>query len=108
MTRNVQFFEVSWAPFALRLIVLLVLLGFGALPVLAQFDTGTITGTVTDPSGAVVPHAAVTIVNTGTSIQRTLQADSNGSFVASAVPFGNYIVSATASGFKGRRAQPSC
>jgi len=100
MTRNVQFFQMSRAPFALRLIVLLVLLGFCSLPVLAQFDTGTITGTVTDPSGAVVPHAAVTIVNTGTSIQRTLQADSNGSFVASAVPFGNYIVSATASGFK--------
>jgi len=105
MTRNVQFFEVSWAPFALRLIVLLVLLGFGALPVLAQFDTGTITGTVTDPSGAVVPHAAVTIVNTGTSIQRTLQADSTGSFVASAVPYGNYVVSATASGFKSAKSQ---
>ncbi len=100
MTRNVQFFRVSWATTALRLIALLVLLGFGSLPLLAQFDTGTITGTVTDPSGAVVAHAAVTIVNTGTSIQRTLQADGNGRFVASAVPYGNYIVSATASGFK--------
>src|SRR5580658_10096853 len=100
MTRNIQFFKVSWATVALHLIVLLVLLGFGSLPLLAQFDIGTITGTVTDPSGAVVPHAAVAIVNTGTSIQRTLQADSNGSFVASAVPFGNYMVSATASGFK--------
>ncbi|MGA7295100.1 MAG: TonB-dependent receptor [Terriglobales bacterium] len=100
MTRNVQFVKGNYSTVGVHLIVLLVLLGFGALPLLAQFDTGTITGTVTDPSGAVIPHAAVTIVNTGTAIQRTLQADSNGGFVASAVPFGNYIVSATAEGFK--------
>jgi len=105
MTRNVQFFKVSWATAALHLIVSLVLLGYGSLPLVAQFDTGTITGSVTDPSGAVVPHAAVKIVNTGTSIERTLQADGTGSFVASAVPYGNYIVSATASGFKEAKSQ---
>src|SRR6202167_5307274 len=105
MTRNVQFVKVSWPTLALHLIVLLVLLGFGSLPLLAQFDIGTITGTVTDPSGAVVPHAAITIVNTGTSIQRTLQADGSGRFVASAVPYGNYVVSATATGFKGAKSQ---
>lgn len=71
-----------------------------ALPVSAQvFDTATITGLVTDPSGAVVPHATVTISNLGTSIARTLQTDNGGNFVASALPFGNYVVSATASGF---------
>ncbi len=90
---------------ALRLAIGLAILCVMTLPLLAQFDTGTITGIVTDPSGAVVPHAAVTIVNTGTSIQRTLQADSNGTFVASAVPFGNYIVSASASGFKEAKSQ---
>jgi len=105
MTRNVQFLKISWPTLALHLIVLLVLLGFGSLPLLAQFDIGTITGTVTDPSGAVVPHAAITIVNTGTSIQRTLQADGSGRFVASAVPYGNYVVSATATGFKGAKSQ---
>src|SRR6266699_6450081 len=71
-----------------------------SLPGSAQvFDTGTLGGLVTDPSGAVVPHASVTITNVGTGIQRTLQTDNGGSFVASALPFGSYVVSATASGF---------
>ena len=63
------------------------------------FDTGTISGSVTDQSGAVVPHAAVTVTNVGTSVARTLQTDSGGDFVASALPFGTYVVSATAKGF---------
>src|SRR5690242_7564760 len=65
----------------------------------AQFDTGTITGTVTDPSGAMVVKASVTITNVGTGITKTLQTDSSGNFVASAVPFGTYVVSATSTGF---------
>ena len=78
-----------------------------SLPVSAQvFDTGTLGGLVTDPSGAVVPHATVTITNVGTGIQRTLQTDSGGSFVASALPFGSYVVSATASGFGTATSKP--
>ena len=65
----------------------------------AQFDTGTIAGAVTDPAGALVPHANVTVTNTGTSIQRTFQTDNTGNFVASALPFGEYVVSAIAGGF---------
>ena len=69
-------------------------------PVSAQvFDTGTIAGLVTDPSGAAVPHATITITNVGTSIERTLQTDQGGNFVSSALPSGNYVVSATAIGF---------
>src|SRR5437016_8959325 len=64
-------------------------------PVSAQvFDTGTIAGLVTDPSGAAVPHATITITNVGTSIERTLQTDQGGNFVSSALPSGNYVVSA--------------
>lgn len=86
---------------ALRLIVVLALncFLFTLLGSAQVFDTATITGLVTDPSGAVVPHAAVTITNVGTSSQRALQTDNTGAFVASALPFGNYVVSATASGF---------
>src|SRR6266581_3334327 len=65
----------------------------------AQFDTGTIAGSVTDPSGAMVAQASVTITNVGTGIRKTLKTDSGGNFVASAVPFGNYVVSATSTGF---------
>jgi len=71
----------------------------------AQFDTGTITGTVTDPSGAMVAKASVTITNVGTGIKKTLQTDSGGNFVASAVPFGTYLVSATSGGFAETKSQ---
>ncbi len=69
------------------------------MPVWAQFDTGTIVGSVTDPSGAVVPNASVTITNVDTGIETVLQTGSGGSFVASALPFGHYVVAATAGGF---------
>ncbi|HTX42521.1 MAG TPA: TonB-dependent receptor [Acidobacteriaceae bacterium] len=65
----------------------------------AQFDTGTIAGAVTDPSGAVVPNAAITITNEGTGIQTRLHTDGAGNFVASAMPFGHYVVTAEAAGF---------
>src|SRR5271156_1335555 len=99
MTRNVQFFKMSWPTLALHLIVLLVLLGFGSLPLLAQFDTGTITGTVTDASGAVVSHASVTVTNSGTGIQKSLITDQRGTFVASDLPFGTYVVTVNGTGF---------
>ncbi len=65
----------------------------------AQFDTGTITGSVSDPSGAMVAKASITITNTGTGIRRVLETDSGGNFVASSVPSGSYVVSAGAGGF---------
>lgn len=84
----------------LPLVLLALIFFLFTVPVSAQvFDTATITGLVTDPSGAVVPHATVTITNVGTSIQRILQTDNGGNFVASALPFGNYVVSATAISF---------
>jgi len=76
------------------------------LPAAAQFDTGTIAGTVTDPNGAVIPNAAITITNTGTSVQKTAKTDGSGSFVATALPFGNYVVSAAATGFSAVNSQP--
>lgn len=77
-------------------------LGF-ALTAMGQsagnFDTGTITGTVSDPSGAVIPHAAVTITNTGTGIVTTAKTGDTGLFTVPALPFGNYVVSAAADRF---------
>jgi hypothetical protein len=66
---------------------------------MAQFDTGTVSGLVTDTTGAVIPHSSVKITNTGTGIQTTANTDSSGSFVASGLPFGHYVVSAIATGF---------
>jgi Carboxypeptidase regulatory-like domain/TonB dependent receptor-like, beta-barrel len=72
----------------------------------AQFDTGTITGSVTDSTGAVVPQAKITLTNVGTSIQKNLQADGAGNFVASAMPFGTYVVSAAAANFAETKSEP--
>ena len=106
MTRNVQFFKMSWVPLALRLIVLLVLLGCGSLPLLAQFDTGTITGAVTDVSGAAVSHASVSVTNVGTGLQKDVVTDQNGNFVASDIPYGTYVVTVNMSGFATTKSSP--
>jgi hypothetical protein len=76
------------------------------LPVSAQFDTGAISGLVTDATGAVIPHSSITITNMGTGIQTTASTDGNGSFAASGLPFGHYVVSATAASFGKATTQP--
>jgi hypothetical protein len=60
----------------------------------------TIVGTVTDPSGAAVPNAAITITNTDTGVQRTLPSNGDGQYVAPDLPIGHYTVRANATGFK--------
>src|SRR5580704_15526770 len=70
-----------------------------AMPLWAQFDTGTIKGAVTDPSGAGVPKAKITATSVGTGIDTSTTSDANGDFVISAVPYGNYVVKANAAGF---------
>jgi hypothetical protein len=71
----------------------------------AQFDTGTITGLVTDSSGAAMANATVLVTNTGTSFQKAVQTNDGGSFTVSALPSGNYVVSASASNFAEAKSQ---
>ena len=107
MTGNAQFSTVRLAQRAVHLMVLLAVLACGALPLLAQFDTGTITGTVTDASGAVVPHATVTVTNVGTGFQKNLVTDPNGDFVAQRPRLSEpYVVTVRASGFAETKGQP--
>ena len=60
----------------------------------------TIVGTVTDPSGAAVPNASITITNNDTGVARTLPSNSDGQYVAPDLHIGHYTVRASASGFK--------
>jgi Carboxypeptidase regulatory-like domain len=71
------------------------------LPVLAQSlgTAGTIEGVVTDPSGAVVPGATVTLENPTTGYKRTTATDDAGAFRFSNVPPNKYSLSISASGF---------
>jgi hypothetical protein len=63
--------------------------------------SGTINGTVADPSGAVVPGATVKIQNPVSQYTRTATTDSAGHFQFSNVPFNSYHLSVVASGFQG-------
>jgi len=66
----------------------------------AQTPTGTITGTVTDESGAVVPNAKVTITNQATDFSRTVLANAEGLFSAPALLPGDYEVRCEQPGFR--------
>ncbi|HEY6447059.1 MAG TPA: carboxypeptidase regulatory-like domain-containing protein [Acidobacteriaceae bacterium] len=66
----------------------------------AQVDQGTITGVVSDPTGAVVPKAAITLTDIDTGLVLNSHADSNGIYTFSPIKIGNYRVSATAQGFQ--------
>jgi len=61
--------------------------------------SGDLTGSVTDPSGAVVPNASVTLKSNATGAIRTTTTTSSGAYRFSLLPPGNYTVSATAQGF---------
>lgn len=66
----------------------------------SQTTFATITGTVTDPTGAVVPAATVTATNTLTNIKTTAQSNEAGNFMISQLKEGTYTVRGEAAGFK--------
>jgi Carboxypeptidase regulatory-like domain len=67
----------------------------------AQITTATITGMITDPSGAQVPNASVTARNVDTGLTRTVVSGEDGNYRIEFLPVGNYAVEITpASGFK--------
>ncbi|MDR3564046.1 MAG: carboxypeptidase-like regulatory domain-containing protein, partial [Negativicutes bacterium] len=83
--------------------ILLVLAGAvllsSALSSWGQATSGSISGTVTDATGALVPRAAITATNTSTGVASHTTADSSGNYNFLSLPAGSYTVSATQSGF---------
>ncbi len=69
-------------------------------PLGAQTTAGSIVGTVTDPSGAIVAGATVTITNMGTNIAVKTTSDSSGEYVVTPLEVGKYSVTVEATGFK--------
>ena len=62
-------------------------------------STATVAGTVTDPSGAVVPHAQVTVHGNATGLDRVVTSDEQGGYTVPSLPPGNYRIEAVAPGF---------
>jgi hypothetical protein len=71
-------------------------IGFGY----GQAVTGSVLGTVTDASGAVVSNAKVSLTNIGTDVVRSAQTNASGNYTFADIPEGNYSVSVEATGFK--------
>jgi Carboxypeptidase regulatory-like domain len=82
-----------------RLLFAVMLMMVFAFGVNAQTFRGAINGTVTDPSGAVVPNAQVRAIDTATGIELTTLTTSDGQFAFQDLPLGTYKVIVTASGF---------
>ncbi len=79
------------------------LLLLGSSSALAQVDTGTILGTVTDTTGAVIPGAKVTIVQEGTQVRQSSETRGDGTYVFTPIKIGPYTVEVEFQGFQRAR-----
>src|SRR5258705_13186276 len=86
---------------ASRILISISVFAFCPLLIHAQTpNTGAITGTVSDPTGALIPHAAVIINSQGTGEKRDLATDADGSFSVPLLKPGNYNLTVSATGFE--------
>ncbi len=85
--------------------VIFALLSFGAFKAFPQAETGQIIGTVTDPSGAFIPGAKVTVRSVATGTERTGTSSDAGAFTFPNLQPDIYEVSVTAPGFNTLRQQ---
>jgi Carboxypeptidase regulatory-like domain/TonB-dependent Receptor Plug Domain len=82
----------------LRLLVVFILLS--ATLLVGQTFRGTVLGSVTDPSGAVVAGATVKVKNLGTGQERSAVTSADGSYSVNELPIGSYSVTVSQTGFK--------
>jgi hypothetical protein len=76
------------------------LMAFAADPLSAQIDTGGITGTVTDKSGAIVPSATITLTNDATGVVLSTKSTSTGTYSLNAIRPGTYTLRGEVAGFQ--------
>ncbi|WP_263383226.1 TonB-dependent receptor [Granulicella arctica] len=72
----------------------------------AQTITGSVTGVVTDPTGAIIPGAKVTATNTGTNVTNIATTNSAGVYDIRFLQIGQYKITIESPGFKGLSTQP--
>ncbi len=92
--------RASFSSASLKRTLPLIALAFAAVSASAQSGSaGAVRGAVTDPSGAVIPNAAVHLTDKVSGFDRTTTSDATGQFVFSNVPFNPYTIDASAKGF---------
>src|SRR5882724_5631661 len=85
---------------AATLVGFLAVLLFAQTPCFGQAFTATLTGVISDSTGAVIPGCKVQLMNTGTNEKRTTAAGASGRFVFSQLLPGSYELSAEGTGFR--------
>jgi hypothetical protein len=94
--------------FGLLVVGMFVLLSSALLVAQTTLSTGSVAGTVTDPSGAVVGGAKVVVTNTGTNQTFALTSNSAGAFSSGPLDPGNYNVQVSSKGFSPRPGEYGC
>ncbi len=84
----------------LRQLCLILACAGGLVPLGAQTTSGSIVGTVTDPSGGLIPGATITVTNIDTNIAVKATTDASGNYVVTPLNPGRYSVAVEAPGFK--------
>ena len=84
----------------MRCLKLALCFAAACLATFAQSDRGSITGTVTDPSGAVLASAPVEAKSEGTGLVYPTATSGTGNYTISQLPVGTYDITVTAAGFK--------
>src|SRR5271165_4492469 len=85
---------------ALRIVAVLAVLVLGSVWLFGQAESGTISGTVTDSSNAVVAGAKVTVVSAGTGLTRTATTGSSGDYAISSLKPDTYALTIEHTGFQ--------
>jgi hypothetical protein len=83
-----------------------LLLSIFSCTLVAQQNYGKILGTVTDPAGAVITGAKVTVSNADTHVSNNTETDKDGFYQVLSLPIGNYIVAVDKAGFKKEVTEP--
>ena len=78
----------------------LLVVALAAIGAQAQLSTASLSGSITDPTGAVVPNAKITLIQTDTNFTRIATSKDDGTFHEEFLPLGPYKISVAAAGFK--------
>src|SRR5215471_6867982 len=92
-----QKYLYSWAWYRYAIVFAVTI--FLSTSLIAQVNTASLSGLVTDPSGAAVPNVTVNVTNPSTGYVRTVTTDNAGYYAFQNLPIGDYSIRVEASGF---------